>query len=117
MDSDDNKPRQSPHPLYLALRGEDIEKFNALRGAGEECDFSGLDFRDTDLRGANLQGMNFAGAYLRQCDLRGQDLRRCNLQGASIHSAKVSGVFFPDQLAPEEIVMSLNYGTRMRYRA
>jgi uncharacterized protein YjbI with pentapeptide repeats len=112
----DGKPRQSPHPLYCALREEDIEKFNAMRAMGEACDFTGLDFRAMDLREANLQGLNLAGAYFRQCDLRGQDLRSCNLEGASIHAAKISGVYFPDQLEPDEIIMSLNYGTRLRYR-
>jgi len=28
----------------------------------------------------------------------------------------VSGCYFPDELAADEIVMSLNHGTRMRYR-
>lgn len=110
------KLRTSAHPLYLALREEDIDKFNALRAAGEPCDFSYMDLRDMDLRGADLSGVNLGNAYLRQCDLRGLDLRTCNLEGASIRSAKVSGTYFPEELSSGEIFMSLNHGTRMRYR-
>lgn len=112
----DNGPKETTHPLYLALRAENIEKFNSLRAMGEKCDLSGANLRDLDLRGANLCGLNLANAYFRQCDLRGQDLSSCNLEGASIRAAKVSGVLFPRELAAEEITMSLNYGTRMRYR-
>ena len=36
--------------------------------------------------------------------------------GSSIAGAKISGCYFPSQLDPDEIIMSLNHGTRMRYR-
>jgi len=115
MDNE-NTPKESTHPLYLALRAENMEKFNGLRAMGEKCDLSGANLRDLDLRGADLRGLDLSNTYFRQCDLRGLDLSTCNLEGASIRTAKVSGVLFPSELAPEEITMSLNYGTRMRYR-
>ncbi len=114
--SNENAPKTSNHPFYLALRAENMEKFNGLRAIGEECDLSGANLRDLDLRGADLHGLDLSNAYFRQTDLRGLDLSSCNLEGASIRAAKVSGVLFPNELAPDEITMSLNYGTRMRYR-
>jgi uncharacterized protein YjbI with pentapeptide repeats len=114
--SNENTPKNSPHPLYLALRAENMEKFNSLRAIGEKCDLSGVNLRDLDLRGADLHGLDLSNAYLRQCDLRGLDLSTCSLDGASLRAAKVSGVLFPKELAAEEITMSLNFGTRMRYR-
>ncbi len=114
--SNENAPKTSTHPLYLALRAENIEKFNGLRAMGEKCDLTGANLRDLDLRAADLHNLDLRNAYFRQCDLRGLDLSHCNLEGASIRAAKVSGVLFPEELAPEEIIMSLNYGTRMRYK-
>jgi uncharacterized protein YjbI with pentapeptide repeats len=53
---------------------------------------------------------------LRLADLRGLNMSACCLEGASIHGAKISGVYFPPDLSPEEIRLSLEFGTRMRYR-
>lgn len=113
----DSQPKASAHPLYMLLHGEDVEEFNNQREAND--DFSvlkGLDFRGLDLRGADLHGFDLSDAYFRQTDLRGIDLRTCNLEGASLRSAKISGTYFPVELSPEEILMSLNHGTRLRYR-
>ena len=49
-------------------------------------------------------------------DLRGQDLSETCLDGASIRGAHVSGVMFPKELLATEIALSLEHGTRMRYR-
>ena len=61
-------------------------------------------------------GLDFGGCYFRQADLRGIDFRKAKLEGASINGARISGAYFPAELAPEELRLSLNYGTRMRYR-
>lgn len=111
------KPKQSAHPLVLLLRAEEIEEFNALIAADDDpLLLSGIDFRGLDLRGAQLQGRDLSNSYFRQTDLRGLDLRSCNLQGASLRSAKISGTYFPVELPADEILMSLNHGTRLRYR-
>ena len=60
-------------------------------------------------------GLDLSDGYFRQADLRGVDLSKTKLLGASIHGAKISGVYFPIDLAAEEILMSLEHGTRMRY--
>ncbi len=110
-----NSPKPSAHPLFLLLREEEVEEFNARRSANDDPSFlSGIDFHGLDLRGANLHGLDLSGCYFRQTDLRGLDLRSCNLQGASMRAAKISGTYFPAELAPDEILMSLNYGTRLR---
>nr|WP_320048934.1 pentapeptide repeat-containing protein [uncultured Desulfuromonas sp.] len=113
----DTQPKSSAHPLYVLLHGEEVEEFNAQR---ETCtDLSvlkGLDFRGLDLRGADLSGFDLSDGYFRQSDLRGLDLRSCNLEGASLRSAKISGTYFPAELSADEILMSLNHGTRLRYR-
>ena len=110
------KPRKSADPLYLLLREGSIEEFNRRRQAGEMSDLRGCDFRGIDLRGADIANADFSDCYFRQADLRGLDLRSCRMEGASIHAAHVSGAYFPPQLAPEEIEMSVRLGTRMRQK-
>ena len=118
----DSQPKNSAHPLYMLLHAEEIEEFNSEREANEDfsvlkgLDFRGLDLRGADLHGADLHGFDLTDGYFRQTDLRGLDLRTCNLQGASLRSAKISGTYFPAELSPDEILMSLNHGTRLRYR-
>ena len=46
--------------------------------------------------------------------LRGVDLRHHDLEGASLHDALISGAYFPNNLTPEEITMSVQLGTRLR---
>jgi uncharacterized protein YjbI with pentapeptide repeats len=58
--------------------------------------------------------MDLSGAYLRTTDLRGVDLSQANLEGASIHEEKISGTLFPENLSPEEIMLSVTRGCRMR---
>jgi uncharacterized protein YjbI with pentapeptide repeats len=48
--------------------------------------------------------------------VRGLDLREANLEGASIAHAQISGAYFPAQLCADEILLSMQFGTRMRYR-
>jgi len=108
------KPRKSADPLYLLLREGGSEEFNRRSKAGEKSDLRGCDFRGVDLRGVDVANIDFSDCYFRQADLRGLDLRSCRLEGASLHAAHVSGVYFPLELAPEEIEMSVRLGTRMR---
>jgi uncharacterized protein YjbI with pentapeptide repeats len=110
------KPRKSADPLYLLLREGGSEEFNRRSKAGETSDLRGCDFRGVDLRGVDVANIDFSDCYFRQADLRGLDLRSCRLEGASLHAAHVSGAYFPPQLAPEEIEMSVRLGTRMRQK-
>jgi uncharacterized protein YjbI with pentapeptide repeats len=93
-----------------------IEEFNRMRPKGATLDLRGLDLRHNDLRDLDTAGLDLGDCHLRQADLRGLDLRETNLEGASIASAKISGAYFPRELSAEEINLSLQHGTRMRYR-
>ncbi len=111
------KPKFSNDPTHQLLRDGRITEFNARFAGDEKLDLSNFDFRNVDLRGLEVNKMDLSGSYFRQADLRGLDLSECNLEGASIHGAKISGVLFPKELCSEEIHLSLQFGTRMRYRA
>ncbi len=108
------KPRKPSDPLYQLLRDGCSEEFNRRSKAGESSDLRGCDFRGTDLRDVEIANIDLSDCYFRQADLRGLDLRGCRLEGASLHGAHVSGVYFPVQLTPEEIEMSVRLGTRLR---
>lgn len=108
----------TPHPIdhsaYRCLRIGDIAGFNHYGDEEEEVDLTGADLRGVDLRKADLRRVILRGAYLKDADLRGQDLRHLDLAGCSIRNAKVGGVFFPASIRAEEIIMSLQHGTRLR---
>jgi hypothetical protein len=109
-------PEFKQNTCYGLLREGHVRQFNQRRGEGETPDLRGADLRGLDLRGADLSGLDLGDCYLRQTDLRGQDLRTTRLDGASIMGAKISGTYFPAELSAEEINLSLQHGTRMRYR-
>ncbi len=109
-------PRQLDSPLYVLLHNEDIEGFNAQKARGADINLTDGDFRGLDLRRLDTEGINFTNCYFRGADLRGLDLRNTRMDGASIAHAQISGVYFPVELSADEILMSLNFGTRMRYR-
>ena len=110
------KLRISNDPMYQLLRDGAIKEFNSKKAAGQSCELRCCDFRGLDLRGLDAAGLDFSDSYFRQTDLRGVDFREANLEGASINNAQVSGAYFPLALSAEEIQLSLQHGTRMRYR-
>ena len=109
-----NPPRHLDSPLYALLHNEQITAFNSQRPRGP-VDLSDGDFRGLDLRTLDAAEINFRNAYFRGTDLRGLDLRSCELEGASLAHAQISGSYFPVQLTADEILMSVNFGTRLRY--
>ncbi|UCH10165.1 MAG: pentapeptide repeat-containing protein [Fidelibacterota bacterium] len=109
-------PKVLDNEMYRLLREDKIDDFNAKRAAGEACDFRGADFRNVDLHGADVRNIDFSDCYFRQANLRGLDMSTCRLEGASIRDARISGTYFPKELTPEEIRLSHQFGTRMRYR-
>ncbi|MCP3852823.1 MAG: pentapeptide repeat-containing protein [Gammaproteobacteria bacterium] len=111
-----NKPIISNDLMYQLLREGKIDEFNAKKKAGEPCDLKLCDFRSLDLRGLDAGGLDFSGAYFRLTDLRGIDFRTSSLDGASINGAKISGAYFPVTLSAQEILLSFEYGTRLRTR-
>jgi uncharacterized protein YjbI with pentapeptide repeats len=109
-------PKKSTDPMYQLLRDEQIKEFNAKKVEGIEFDIRGTNLQGLDLRELDVEGIDFSGCYLRGSDLRGLDFSSCRLEGASIRNAKISGVYLPKELTTNEILMSLNHGTRMRYK-
>ncbi len=109
-------PRQLDSPLYALLHKDDIAGFNLQRPRSGTIDMAGGDFRGLDLRELNAEGIDFTDAYFRSADLRGVDFRTSSLEGASIAHAQISGAYFPPELSADEILMSVNFGTRLRYR-
>lgn len=110
------KPQIKQEPLYQLLREGKIEEFNQRKAAGEKSDLTHCDFRNIDLRDINADGIDFSHSYFHQADLRGVNFRNTRLEGASINGARISGVYFPDELDAEEINLSLTHGIRMRYK-
>jgi uncharacterized protein YjbI with pentapeptide repeats len=111
-----SKPVISDDPLYQLLRIEDIKAFNEQRDKLDASNLRSGDYRGRDLRNLEADGLDFSNAYFRNTDLRGIDFRNTNLTGASLIDAKVSGTYFPEQLSAEEIRLSLETGTRLRYK-
>jgi uncharacterized protein YjbI with pentapeptide repeats len=111
-----SQPCQLDSPLYQLLHNENIRGFNAQKPKDGEIDLRNGDFRGLDLRAIDAERINFNGAYFRGTDLRGLDLREALLEGASLAHAQISGTYFPAELSADEILMSVNFGTRLRYR-
>ena len=110
-----NAPIISDDPLYQLLRSDNVSAFNQARSEGQTCNLEGCDFKGLDLRNLNVAGVNLENAYFRGADLRGIDFRGCNLNGASFAGAKISGCFFPFEISPTEIQLSVTMGTRLRH--
>lgn len=111
-----NQPRLIDSPLFALVREEKIQAFNEEKRGVGPLDFSGGDFRGLDLRNFDAEGVDLRDAYFRSADLRGIDFRGAQLEGASLAHAQISGAYFPPELSADEILMSVNFGTRLRYR-
>lgn len=110
-------PQIKDDELYRLLRDGKVSEFNTRRESGESCDLSSADFRSVDLTGINADGLDLSNCYFRMSNLRGIDFSNTKLQGSSIHGAQISGALFPDTLHANEILLSLEHGTRMRQKA
>jgi uncharacterized protein YjbI with pentapeptide repeats len=109
-------PEHSKDPLYLLLSNEDIAGFNARRSELDTGNLRGKHYRGLDLRGLNADGLDFSDSYFRGADLRGIDFRSASLEGCTLTGANISGCFFPYELSADEIRLSVELGTRLRYR-
>jgi uncharacterized protein YjbI with pentapeptide repeats len=110
-----SKPEIKQDPLYRLLRNEDIKGFNEQRDALDTRELRSGDYRGRDLRNMNARGLDFSNSYFRNADLSGIDFRETNLEGASLLDAKLSGTYFPETISADEIRLSLDTGTRLRY--
>jgi len=110
------KPQIKDDALFQLLKKGKIKEFNQRKAAGETCDLTDGDFRGFNLRDLDTEGLDFRNGYFHQADLRGLDLRNVNLEGASINGARIAGAYFPVELTADEILLSLQHGTRLRYQ-
>jgi uncharacterized protein YjbI with pentapeptide repeats len=101
--------------LFQLLRSGQIEAFNKQRQEGKEPDLRNADLHGVDLRGLDAKGLDMSNCNLHQADLRDVDFSATKLEGASISGAKIACTHFPVELSAEEIALSLQHGTRMRY--
>lgn len=108
-------PKIHENELYQLLYNEKIDEFNQRHEEAKSAMLRGGVYRNLDLRNLNADGLDFGDGYFRGADLRGIDFRNTNLEGASMIEAKVSGCYFPKELSPEEIRLSVMAGTRLRY--
>lgn len=108
-------PKITKDPMYQLLRVDNIKAFNLKKEAGSTCDLVCVNLRGLDMRGIHADGLDFTDSYMRVADLRGIDFRNSILEGVNIRGAKISGTYFPAELSAEEIRMSHELGTRMRY--
>lgn len=108
------------HPLSKEicklLQDNKAEQANTLLENVDDFSLAGANMRSANLQGFKVHGIDLSNAYLRSANMKGLDMRSCNLEGASLHGAKIAGAYFPDDLTPEEIQMSVTHGTRLRYR-
>lgn len=109
------KPLTFEDPLYQLLRDGKVKEFNHRKTQAGRTKLSDCDFRHLDLRGLDAAGIDFSNCYFRGADLRGVDFSKAQLEGASINGARISGVLFPVELKAEEVRLSADHGTRMRY--
>ncbi len=110
-----SNPRVLDDEMFQLLRMGEIEKFNEQRDISVEYDISGTDLSRIDLRGLIADNINFEDAYFRMTDLRGIDFRNSKMKGTSFAGANISGCYFPIELRADEILFSLEHGTRVRY--
>jgi uncharacterized protein YjbI with pentapeptide repeats len=109
-------PEISSDPLYQLLHNEEIDAFNSQRKVLDTSHLKAKNYRGLNLREMDASGLDFSDAYFRGADLRGIDFRNTNLEGASMAEAKISGCYFPKELSSDEIRLSVEHGTRLRYR-
>ncbi len=109
------KPRVLDDEMFQLLRMGDIGTFNEKYDPSAGYDLSGTDLSRIDLRGLITDNINFEDVYFRMTDLRGVDFRNAKMEGASFAGANISGCYFPKELRADEILFSLEHGTRVRY--
>ena len=98
------------------MRDGRVTEFNARESQSPTVQLTDYHFRCLDMRGLDAEGIDFSNSYFRAADLRGIDFSKACLAGASLNDARISGALFPVELAPEEIILSIEHGTRMRYK-
>jgi uncharacterized protein YjbI with pentapeptide repeats len=106
----------SKKKICRLLQDDKVEEVNAILADEDNISLADANLRSANLQGMHVDGIDFSNAYFRSANLKGLDMRTCTLEGASLHGAKIAGTYFPDVLTPEEILLSVTHGTRLRYK-
>ena len=109
-----SSPRFLDDEAFKCIRAGDMDGFRRVVEGRKIVDFSGADLRATDFRKIDMSKIVLHDAYLRDVDFRGCDLRQTDLEGASLHNAHIAGTYFPVNISPNEIQLSIQQGTRLR---
>jgi uncharacterized protein YjbI with pentapeptide repeats len=107
-------PRFLEDEAFKYLRDGDCDGYCRAVEYRKIVDFTGADLRATDFRNIDVSKLILRDAYLRGADFRGCDLRQVDLEGSSIHNARIAGAYFPANISPDELQLSIQHGTRMR---
>jgi len=110
-------PTVSNDPAYQLLLSERVDGFNLKKKNLDLSKLAGNRYQGLDLRNLNAEDLDLSDSHFRNTDLLGIDFRQTNLEGCSFAGAKISGCYFPKNLSPVEITMSVDKGTRVRYAA
>ena len=102
--------------ICTLLQDNRVDEANAMLADADSFSLAGENLRSANLQGLHVAGIDFSNTYFRSANMKGLDMRTCNMEGASLHGARIAGVYFPDSLTPEEILLSVTHGTRLRYK-
>ena len=103
-------------PIFHHLRNNNVEKYSQEMMRRGKVVLEGANFRGVDFQAFPLDTLFLKACYLRDANLRGCDIRHWDLEGSSIHHARIGGTYFPDDVEPDELMMSHTLGTRIRAR-
>lgn len=103
-------------PIFHHLRSHNVEKYSQEMIRRGKVVLAQADLRGVDFQQFPLDTLYLKNCYLRDADLRGCDIRHWDLEGCSIHNARISGTYFPEDVEPQELMMSQAHGTRIRAR-
>ena len=109
------KPLIYEDPLYQLLREGNVQEFNQRKTQGEKATSRVAISAISTCAGSTPPASTLPERYFRAADLRGVDFSKACLVGVSINGARISGAFFPVELSAEEISLSIQHRTRMRY--
>jgi uncharacterized protein YjbI with pentapeptide repeats len=78
-------------------------------------DLSGANLRGGNFMYALFEGTNLEGADLKGANLSGANLRTANMRYATVYRCNVYKTALPLEIPAEEITLSIQEGTRLRY--
>jgi pentapeptide repeat protein len=110
LDPTASNPLTFKNALCQPLRGDKVREFNHRKAQAGRSKLNDCDFRHLDLRGRDAAGIDFSSCYFGRVDFS-----KAQLEGASFNRAGIFGVLFAAESKRDEIRLSVDHGSRMRY--